>query len=437
MKQSHIAFLAAVGAVAASVSVAAGTEAAALQSPAERQRIAALTQRVAELEHRQATQQLAAGVAGVLEAQVLQDAADRSRLIAVGGFTAGYDGKFALQSEDGSFRIEPGFHFQFRSIANFRDDVDGDDWNATHGFELRRAKPDIGGNVFTEDFTYYFLFDVSRNDGSTKIEQAWVQYAFENDWAVRLGQFATPVFKEQLHSAKRQLAVERSFLNTVVTGAGQAVSQGVEAIYKGEQLGLAFAFHDGFNSLNTAALVDEPDFGVSARAEYFFAGDRKQYATFTADGNEQDLLVAGVAGDFTQSGSEDVYRYTADLQWENTAGTGAFAAFYARTTEDDDTSTTDYGLLLQANQMVADDIEVFAQYGLILLDEEAVVLGQAEDTYNLLVIGVNHYYKGHAAKVTIDAVYLPDGSPQNDTTGGILASPDTQFIIRGQFQLLL
>ena len=44
-----------------------------------------------------------------------------------------------------------------------------------------------------------------------------------------------------------------------------------------------------------------------------------------------------------------------------------------------------------------------------------------------------------AAKFTVDLSYLPNGSPVNFDAGGVL-DPDantSQFVLRGQFQLLL
>ena len=62
-----------------------------------------------------------------------------------------------------------------------------------------------------------------------------------------------------------------------------------------------------------------------------------------------------------------------------------------------------------------------------------------EDTFNELTAGVNYYMSGHAAKLTVDVTYLPDGSPTNETGIGFL-DPDAdsdQFVLRGQFQLLI
>ena len=41
------------------------------------------------------------------------------------------------------------------------------------------------------------------------------------------------------------------------------------------------------------------------------------------------------------------------------------------------------------------------------------------------------------AKITFDVVYLPDGSPSNQDSLGILGSTKEEWVLRGQFQLIL
>ncbi|MEA2734125.1 MAG: hypothetical protein QOE14_576, partial [Humisphaera sp.] len=60
-----------------------------------------------------------------------------------------------------------------------------------------------------------------------------------------------------------------------------------------------------------------------------------------------------------------------------------------------------------------------------------------DDTLHEFAIGANYYVHGHDLKFTVDVLYMPNGSPVSDTGSGVLASDDTQFVLRGQFQLLL
>jgi hypothetical protein len=71
------------------------------------------------------------------------------------------------------------------------------------------------------------------------------------------------------------------------------------------------------------------------------------------------------------------------------------------------------------------------------LDEDFVT---GEDTIHEFTAGVNYYLGwdgafGHRAKITVDVVYLPNGSPNDQTGLGVLAGTEDQFVLRGQFQL--
>ena len=81
------------------------------------------------------------------------------------------------------------------------------------------------------------------------------------------------------------------------------------------------------------------------------------------------------------------------------------------------------------------------QMGVLVLtmfeDDVLFANGATEDFFHELTVGVNYYIQGHAAKFTLDASYVPNGSPNNQTGLGILAGDDAEFVFRGQFQLLL
>jgi hypothetical protein len=123
--------------------------------------------------------------------------------------------------------------------------------------------------------------------------------------------------------------------------------------------------------------------------------------------------------------------YTVDGQWENTDGLSLYAAFLGYYTDafGDGDSTNDIGALAQIAQVVGRKTEIFGRAGWIDFD--------AGDSTLELTVGRNYYIQGHAAKFTLDASWLPSGSPSNVTGLGILVGDDSQFLLRGQFQLLL
>jgi hypothetical protein len=455
-------------AAAEDVAAPAAAPAEATTAPTREQmleEIRALRERVDRLTEAQAGGARAerAEVDGTADA-VLRDADRRSQLLQAQGFTAGYtNGKFLIQSEDGSFVLNPNFQFQFRAVANHAEDAqaDGDD-ETESGLEIRRMKFSFDGNAFTKDLAYKFQWAVNRNNGNTVLEDAWVRYKFADRWFVRGGQFVEPLFHEQLTSSRRMQAVERSLLNETLGTGGESYVQGVSLFYDdGNALRAEVAYHDGVQNVNTSFVdgggtallgIVNPDFGVAGRAEYKLMGDWKQYDDFTAMGNKTDLLVVGAGADYTEAGDASVLFHTFDVQWEPQAvnGLSLYAAYVGvyRDFGDPgglDASPYDFGFLVQGGYMLSPRVEVFGRYDYINLDGDAPgTLGIAaadagSDDLHEFTVGMNYFLKGHAAKFTVDLTWLPNGSPVGASSAGIVgqASDDDQFVLRGQFQLLL
>jgi hypothetical protein len=388
--------------------------------------------------------------------QVLADADRRSQLLQATGFTAGYTkDKFIIQSEDGNFVLNPSIQMQARYIVNYREEdaankVDGRS-KTEEGLELRRLKLTFEGNVFSPDTKYKFQWATVRNTGNLELEEAFFTHRFSgSDFAVRVGQFKDITFHEELTSSKRQLAVERSLLNNFLGGTQTKFIQGVGVIWddgpEGLPLRAEVGYTDGPNTRNTnftkgggsAFLgVANPDFGAYGRAEYLAMGDWKQYDDFTTLGNTQDVLVLGGGAFYTQAGSNYALQHTLDAQYEM-GPLGIYGAYLGVISDTDATGNGyNYGFLGQAGYMLNEKWEIFGRYDYMHLDN--INVSSDEDSFHEITAGVNYYIKRHAAKITVDIVYLPNGTPADANGLGILA-PDAgedQFVLRSQFQLLL
>jgi hypothetical protein len=254
----------------------------------------------------------------------------------------------------------------------------------------------------------------------------------------RAGQFRNPVIWEQDIGSTNQLAADRSLTNVVITGANEAFTQGVMLMIDQDDFQLAFGFTDGFVSGNTDwqdPSVNSANFGFFGRVDWF-NGDKKSAKDFTAMGNSDDLLRIGGGVDWTQSDSFNGYVHTVDVQWENSGGLGIYVAYVANFFDFRGGDGYNWGVVAQAGYMLDQDWEVFGRVGYMHLDEDLLAEG-ADDDYWEFTIGVNRYFKGHNAKMTIDVTYLPDGSPTEQTGLGIKSHNDSQFLVRGQFQLVL
>lgn len=447
-------FIKAAACVAGALGLVSGAAQAAEPTPEQlMQQIQELQNKVQQLETNQAAA-LSKETVDATVASVLRDAEQRSQMLQMEGFTAGWsrDKGFRIQDAQGNWVLHPFFQFQPRSVTNFRHsgpefDTDGDfigydgEDDMQHGLEIRRMKFGFDGNAFTPDLSYYFLWATDRDGGDVFLEQAWIRYFFNDDWAFRFGQIRNPVFHEQDTSSSMQLAADRSLTNVLITGSNEPFTQAFTLMYAPKEgpITAEFGIGDGYDTGNTT-FEDSADgnCGAFVRVNYFVNGPRAAYKDFTARGNKEDLLVFGGGVDWTSVDGANLYRYTVDAQWENTGGLSLYLAYIGlfadeRGAGSDD--SCDWGLIAQAGYMLNDAWEVFGRVGYSKFDNDDFL---GEDTWCELTAGVNWYVGGgHDCKVTIDATVLPNGAPGDFGSLGILDSDDTEVIVRGQFQLLL
>jgi hypothetical protein len=391
-------------------------------------------------------------------ARVLNDADRRSQLMQMEGFTAGWNnGRFAVMSADGNSSIMPYLQMQFRSSTNF--DTGGSDDNSENGFSLPRVKLGFDGTIYSKSLAYFFRWNSGDSDGggsgALNLEQAWLRYMFADQMGVRIGQFVDPVFHEQLVNSDRQLAADRSLLNTIITGADESYTQGVTFIWMPDpRVNVEVGFTDGVNTGNTS-FRDFPNgptnFGFAGRAEFALMGNAENSRDFTAMGNKDSSLVLGVGADWTQSGDTNNVLHTVDVQWEGGDGRlGVYAAYVGQfiqngggagitgvTGGDDD--SYNWGFLVQAGYMLDNNWELFGRYDYTSLADEIAIggTGETEDSFHEATFGANYYFHGHNAKFTVDVSWLFNGAPTGAANLGILNSDDDEFVIRGQFQVML
>ena len=434
-------------------------------------RVRALEQRLADLEARQTAD--ARDLAATVDA-VLRDAERRTALLAASSdVSAGYDNGFFIRAGD-AFLVRPLAVFQFRGIADWRQDTAGGKSDEIEtGFEIARLKFALAGYVFSRQFEYMFQWNTSSEGGGLDLEDAWARYIFADNFSIRAGQQKTPLHHEELVREQYQLAVERSLLNELLGGGFADYTQGVWLIYGGYQrdnpLNIEAGINDGFAQGNTdfrgrpEPLDDaawtmpatgrpaphSTDIGGTLRIEYKVMGNWNDYRDFTARGNREDLLVLGGGAGLAQLGDGDVWLATLDAQYETASGLSVYKAILVRNMNSEAlggaSSRTDWGALVQIGYMLSSACEIFGRYDVTFLDEDVLFAGGgAEDTFHEITVGCNWYLgrdgsAGHRAKVTLDLTYLPAGAPARNTDLGALDASDGQaeWILRGQFQLII
>ena len=427
----------------------AGTTAASPDVAEMQRQIAALQSQVNQMQANQSRVSSAEADAAVARVGTDARGTGRDAAQAESPFLAGWDEGFKLASRDGNFELAVGFQFQFRSVTNFTDAGGGDGTfgDTQNGFEIRRMKVEAEGTAFSPNLFYRFRLAVNRSEGTPELEYAYVGYKLTPDYSFLVGQFKDDVYQEESTSSSKQLAVDRSLVNELLGGGLTDYVQGVQLLYgpKDGPVKAAVAYHDGLNTDNTnytnsgGAAGVTPDYGGSARVTYKAFGDYRNYKDFTALGTKEPLLVFGVGANYSAGGDDSIILHSGDVQYEPNGQLGLFAAYYGAYTDNALADGYNYGVMGQAGYLLKDGgpWEVFGRYSLTKFDDQGgFVAAGGEDTYNEITGGLNYYFEKHAAKVTVDVTYLPDGSPSVSGIG-FRGSDDDELVVRGQFQLLL
>lgn len=392
-------------------------------------------------------------------AEMLADTQTRNSLLA--GGAAGHDGGFYLASDDGTFRLGVNGFVQFRYYLGVRDEdntvgTDADD-DFSSGFQMRRAKLGFAGRIY-KDWSYNVLLNFSRSSGTAALQDAYIDYAISDRWKVRMGQSKLPLLREELVGDQRQLAAERSLVNSAFT---QDRSQMVELSYDAAPVNIRVAFSDGINSDNTDypgsensafIVAGAADWAATARAEILLAGDAEQFSDFTAAPDGAFGALLGAAVHYQQSPNtnnapdvdRDTLQYTIDLSLEG-AGWNGYAAFIGRNDDfragGSSSGFDDFAVVAQGGFRIAAKWEPFVRYEGFFFDSDR---GLEDDNHNFVTVGVNHYIAGHAIKATVDAVIPFEETTDLVTIGilpetgvGLLGSSESgEVVVRFQFQLL-
>jgi len=412
---------------------------------------------------------------------VRRDAVQHSQLLDMEGFTAGYsNGKFVIQSGDGSFSWHPWIHFQFREIVNHRDDGKSANVDDTEtGFEVHRLRFGFDGNLFSPDFTYYFNWaSYPANTTSTVkvgtssatvtnvvgglpvLQEAWVRYKLPgSDFYVKAGQMHDPLAHEDIIGSKFELAADRSLTNDIFNNTEDFTEAVTVAYDPHASFRTEAGVNHGMRSADTN-FQDYPnngngyDWGVVARAEYKVMGDWRDYDQLTAYGNRSDVLVLGVGADYSEAGKDAQLVHVFDAQYGGKNGLFLFGSYEGRYTRHNigipngapvgtaygtpgvsGPDTYEPAMVFQVNYSIDKHWEPFARYEYIHL---AGTPAGSDNNVQEITGGVGYWFHGHNARLTTQVMYLPYGIPVADSFSDVLLSNHhSEVIFITQFQLLL
>ncbi len=342
--------------------------------------------------------------------------------------------------------------------------------NHRYGFDARRVRLKFSGHVVNPNWKYMIYGDFGNGDGNFDLLDAWIQYDFGNGWSLTFGQMTAPLLREQIVSASKQQAADRSMFNAQFTGGR---TQGVLLDYIDDKFHFQGAFTDGANRRNTRWDVPDTDWAFTFRGEYIFAGDWKQFSDFTSPRGEEFGFMLGAAVHYEQGefgtgtwtanqnasrtnavGAFDNYEvenltFTVDASMEfggaNLYGAFVYRALDTQTDFNWQSDLDQIGFVIQGGVYVTEDIELFgrfsyADHDMMDLTVPGDVVVYSWDDLAILTLGVNKYFSGHQVKWTTDFGYAFDrvewyaanaNLGWNSDTGG----EDGQFVFRSQLQL--
>ncbi len=423
-------------------------------------------------------------------AAVEKDADARPFSFAAASAVTGYDGKgFVLADESGNNVFRPGYVLQIRNNTDWRESGKGrtraaqDD--TENGWEIRRAKIYLTGNVFTPDLTYRFQLANQVNGPNLVLDDAWMAYHFytgaPGKLSFKVGQFKMPLIHEEYEVGdEKQMAAERSLLNDTIGGGVMGPrTQGIELLWNSPSdiLHGEAMLHDGSGnsvaggasrnvtvagkttsvvfpgnvpgSVNTdyrdVKAAGSPIWGATGRLEYKAMGDWADYIEFTARAVKKDLLIIGGGVDVTEGVNEYYTHFAADVQYKSPSGLSLYAGGIGDFTDFRNiagfNNNFDYGAIAQVGFAINHKIEPFVRVDAIKFDNDLVTV---HDIVSEFTLGANYYLGeggkyGHHAKFTLDASYLPIGSGFADhlNTDELNSGFKNEILVQAQFQLWL
>ncbi len=376
-----------------------------------------------------------------IRAEISADAANRTSLL-----TGEYEsraGGLVLRQGDSSVAVKG--LFQTRYTANIRD-AEGSEEGFTHGFSMNNVR--LGAQAdLNETWSINILGKFDVDGGSFYLLDAWADWELDDNWTMRFGQFKTPFTAEFLQDDGHLMAAGRSLTDSVF-GLGR--TQGIEGLYKNDNIAFKGSFNDGGGAANTDFNSGgEADFGITGRIEWTFAGNSAQFKDWQGWQGQEAAGYVGGAVHYQDGGSTgvgntgttadvSVIAGTIDASYEAN-GWSVFGAGIFRQTDPAATdSVFDMGFVLQGAVFVSESDELFGRADIIVPDSDTP---GGDDAFTTLTFGWNHFFipESHASKFTVDvAVFL------NETTGnglissnndvGLLTSDNSgQFALRGQY----
>ena len=336
---------------------------------------------------------------------------------------------------------------RFGYSYNSRDGSSLGDSDTTIGFQFSQAEVALEGDV-TDNMHARLSFDFGPNNsdslagagGSATLEDAFVDWAVNDDFSLRVGQFI-PGFSAEASTSEFNMmnsyrSVTHEFLGT------PSWTQGIEGHFGGDTWGLAVGFNDGPNTSNSAFNSgSEADYGFNARFDFYSDSDHARFNDQTSWRGSEAGWRAGAGLMFATYGNtnpaattaeSDNFFWTIDGSYEADGWAARAAVYGSNIDPNGGVSHSNYGVEVGGSFFFNDQWEGFARYDILILDDDAGAGqvtdadgdGNIDDTQSFIAVGANYYFvpESQAAKFTLELGFALDETADIANTAGDLGT---------------
>jgi hypothetical protein len=355
-----------------------------------------------------------------------------------------------LNSSAANLTVSAGIRFGY--TASLRDNSALGDNDTTIGFGFQEVEIRLSGQV-TDSINATISFDFGPDDqegpiganGTAVLEDAYADWMINDGFSLRIGQFVQAFSSGRSISEFHMMGAFRSTTENALGDTGW--TQGIEAHFGGDTWAGAIGFTDGPFSSNTGFNSPaESDYAINARFDLFSDSDKERFMDRaawrgqTAGWRVGAGAIFAVTGDTNPSSasSTDGLFWTIDAAYEGD-GWGVNAAYFGQNVDDGSSDIDANGFEIGANLFFSDQLEGYARYDLLLLDDTVFT---AEDTFNFVSAGVNYYLvpESHAAKLTAEIGYAFEDSTglfvPGQNLSGFVGNGDDEFVLSLMAQFL-
>lgn len=360
-------------------------------------------------------------------------------------------GLINIMAKDSTFTMKIGMRFQNLLVTTWRkeDAMDGGSFaNPETNFLIRRARIKFNGYAYNPKLQYKLELGLSNNDlggggdqpysdSPRLIYDAWVEYQFHKNWAIKFGQGKLPGNRERVISSGNLQFVDRSRLNSrfnidrdfgaqlkhTANVTGNIYTEVVFAITQGEGRNLTSGNVGGLDYTLRGEILPFGKF--KSKGDYTGSSTSRESSPKLALGVTYDLnqkagKTRGQHGNFIAIENEDnlldLTTVFADLMFKY-QGLSIMAEYANKSVPINgqgvvengvivDTYVTGNAFNIQGGYMFDNNYEIALRYTTVSLDEP--VGSRSEPIYdqdNRYTLGLNKFIVGHKLKLQTDITY--------------------------------